>query len=71
MKQARLARPLRANGPREHYMRAVLRDDGTLEVFDNQDSSLVATLARANALVVREPREQDSPQGCPVPYIPL
>ena len=68
---APLAHPLGPNGPREHYMRAILRHDGALQVFDNQDSSLVATLARANALVIREPSEQESPQGCGVPYIPL
>mgnify|MGYP006284579149 CR=1 FL=1 len=51
---ARLARDLAANGPREHYMRAVLTG-GEVEVFANQDSSLLATLSRANALVVRAP----------------
>ena len=68
---APLAHALGPNGPREHYMRARLREDGALEVFENQDSSLVATLARANALAVRLPGEGDSPQGCVVPYIPL
>ena len=47
-----LARPVSANGPREHYMRAH-EMDGTVTAFDRQDSSLVAVLAEANALVVR------------------
>ncbi|MEE8454430.1 MAG: gephyrin-like molybdotransferase Glp, partial [Limibaculum sp.] len=50
---------LPANGPREHYMRATvsLAADGMMrcEVAANQDSSLLATLARANALAVRQP----------------
>ena len=68
---APLAHDLQANGPREHYMRALLGSDGRLTVFDSQDSSLLGTLSRANALVVREPKENDSPSGCIVPYIPL
>ncbi|MEM7211320.1 MAG: gephyrin-like molybdotransferase Glp [Pseudomonadota bacterium] len=50
-----LAHELPKNGPREHYMRAALRDDGTCTVFENQDSSLLGTLSRATALVIREP----------------
>jgi molybdopterin molybdotransferase len=69
---ARLAHGLENNGPREHYMRAVV-DDGeeSVTVFDNQDSSLLATLARANALVVRPPHAQVAPAGAQVRYIPL
>lgn len=55
--RARLASALPAGGVREHYMRARLLEerDGVrwLEVFDNQDSSLVATLAEADALAVQ------------------
>ena len=68
---APLAHALPANGPREHYMRAILDEDGTLTVFESQDSSLLQTLARANALVVRKMQSPDSPAGCIVPYIPL
>lgn len=68
---APLTHDLQTNGPREHYMRAMLGSDGRLTVFENQDSSLLGTLSRANALVVREPKENDSPSGCIVPYIPL
>ncbi|MDB5430434.1 MAG: molybdopterin molybdenumtransferase MoeA [Caulobacter sp.] len=56
---ARLAEPLPANGPREHYMRAALeaREDGALWVtpYPDQDSSLVTVFARADALVRRLP----------------
>lgn len=56
---ARLARPLKPNGPREHYMRAALTysDTGALmvEPFPEQDSSLVSVLAKANALLRRLP----------------
>lgn len=68
---APLAHDLGKNGPREHYMRAYIDDDDCLTVFENQDSSLLGTLSRANALVVREPNENESPYGCIVPYIPL
>ncbi|MDA7424566.1 molybdopterin molybdotransferase MoeA [Thalassococcus lentus] len=40
------------NGPREHYMRARLRD-GELQPFGRQDSSLLSILGEANALIVR------------------
>ena len=49
---ARLAAPLGANGPREHYMRA-REDGGTITAFDRQDSSLLTVLAEANALLIR------------------
>ena len=68
---ARLAHDIGPNGPREHYMRAILHDDGTCEVFDNQDSSLVRTLATANALVVREPDAPHLPKNSRIACIPL
>jgi molybdopterin molybdotransferase len=51
---ARLARPLPANGPREHWARARLRiEDGVLhaEAMTDQDSSLVTVFAQADALI--------------------
>ena len=69
--QARLMHPLGPNGPREHYMRAHVHADGTCEVFENQDSSLVATLARANALVVRPPRAESAAENSYVRFISL
>jgi len=66
---------LPANGPREHYMRAFvsMAADGVMraEVAENQDSSLVTTLARANGLVVRAPNAPALPAGSQVAYIPL
>jgi molybdopterin molybdotransferase len=49
---ARLAAPVGANGPREHYMRA-REDGGSITAFDRQDSSLLTVLAEANALLIR------------------
>lgn len=53
-RQARLSTALPRNGPREHYMRAVLTD-GKVTTHGRQDSSLQSVLADANALVVRPP----------------
>jgi molybdopterin molybdotransferase len=53
---ARLAAPLAANGPREHWMRAKLSHvDGGLiaEPYRDQDSSLVTVFAAADALLRR------------------
>ncbi len=69
--QAELAADLAKNGPREHYMRARMGDDGRVSVFDRQDSSLVYVLATANALVVRDPNAPSLAAGEKVPVIPL
>lgn len=68
--QAPLAAPLGQNGPREHYMRAILGDRG-LTAFDRQDSSLLSVLADANALIVRPPQAPAAQAGTIVEYIPL
>ena len=70
-RRAPLSHDLDANGPREHYMRAFLEPDGRLNVFENQDSSLLATLARATCLAVRRPFAEPLPAGTFVEYIPL
>ncbi|WP_417471904.1 gephyrin-like molybdotransferase Glp [Leisingera sp.] len=67
---ARLAKALPANGPREHYMRAQLDAEG-LQVFDNQDSSLLTVLAKANALLVRPPHDPARSVGEMVRYLPI
>ncbi|MFZ7089678.1 gephyrin-like molybdotransferase Glp [Primorskyibacter sp. 2E233] len=69
-KTAPLAAPLPPNGPREHYMRAVLTSDG-LRAFDRQDSSLLSVLGAANALVVRPVRDPARNAGDTVQFIPL
>lgn len=54
---ARLAAPLPAGGPREHWMRAALSTDPegrtVATAFPDQDSSLVGVFARADALLRR------------------
>ena len=69
-----LAHDLEANGPREHYMRAVIEgagDGARITAFANQDSSLLATLSRANALLVRAPGAGALPAGSLVEAVPL
>ncbi|WP_084396853.1 molybdopterin molybdotransferase MoeA [Henriciella aquimarina] len=55
---ARLAAPVAANGPREHFMRAALAvsDDGRLVATPaaNQDSSLIRPFIESQALLRRE-----------------
>ncbi|MBX9588718.1 MAG: molybdopterin molybdotransferase MoeA [Hyphomonadaceae bacterium] len=73
--QARLSVPLEANGPRQHYMRAVSSPgpDGLAQVAPvrSQDSSLLAPLAEANCLLVRAPRAPAAPAGSLVSILPL
>jgi molybdopterin molybdotransferase len=69
-----LAAPLAENGVRQHYMRAKFAmHDGreAVEPLPSQDSSLTATLAAADCLIVRPPNAPDLPAGANVPIIPL
>ncbi|MEZ5893594.1 MAG: molybdopterin molybdotransferase MoeA [Parvularculaceae bacterium] len=50
--KAKTAKPIEKNGGRESYLRAVVQD-GVASPADNQDSSLLAPFARANALIRR------------------
>ena len=53
-----LSRPMKANDGRRDYVRAtVATGSGGLIAtpFERQDSSMLTTLAAANALIVREP----------------
>ncbi|WP_170335738.1 molybdopterin molybdotransferase MoeA [Ruegeria arenilitoris] len=68
--RARLAEPIGENGPREHYMRAILDHTGIRACAD-QDSSLLSVLAQANALLVREPHDPARPAGDEVLYLPI
>ena len=65
-----LAAPLGPNGPRAHYMRAVLAD-GAVTAFDRQDSSLLTVLAQANALIVRPPHDPAREIGADVSCLVL
>lgn len=68
--RTRLAADLPANGPREHYMRAHINDQ-QLQVFDDQDSSLLSVLAQANALLVCPPDQPALPAGTIVDYLAI
>ena len=65
-----LVKPLPANGPREHYMRARI-EDGGLVAFGSQDSSLLSILGQADALIVRSPKDAAKAVGDTVEYLPL
>ncbi len=70
-RQARLAGPLAAGGERQEYLRGRLTDEGTIEIAARQDSSMLATLAGADALVVRQPLAANLPAGAEVTVIML
>ncbi len=69
-RQAKLAEPLAPNGPREHYMRAMLDDDG-IRACEDQDSSLLSVLVHADALLVRPAEDPAREAGDKVQYLPL
>lgn len=71
---ARLGAALPANDGREDYLRATLhrgKDGWVATPFTAQDSGLLRTLARAQALVVRIPHEPVAQKGAPVTFIRL
>jgi molybdopterin molybdotransferase len=71
--KARLAEPLPANDRREDYLRARRvagpAPDAWLHCAARQDSSMLATLARAEALVIRPPLAAAAAAGEAVPVI--
>ena len=69
-RSVRLAAPLEANGPREHYMRARLTPDG-LVAETRQDSALLGVLAQADALLVRAAGDPPRDAGDMVEYLPV
>lgn len=73
-RRARLDAPLAENGTREHWMRARVHetDEGTrVEIYADQDSSLVTVFAAANALVCRPVNAPALQAGADVEYLPL
>ena len=70
LSRARLTAPLAANGPREHYMRATLDENG-IAACEDQDSSLLSVLALADALLMRPPDDPARDVGDEVTYLPL
>lgn len=73
--RARLSQPMRANGDRLHYMRAIMERDasGSLTVTPqaSQDSSLTSVLAASNALIVAAINAPALPAGAEVDVLPL
>ncbi|WP_108484287.1 gephyrin-like molybdotransferase Glp [Oceaniglobus ichthyenteri] len=67
---AALASDLPANGAREHYMRATLKD-GLLYPASRQDSALTGVLAQANVLILRPVNAAPCTAGDVVTYLPL
>ena len=67
---APLAEPLEANGPCEHYMRAVLGPDG-LRAAARQDSSLLSVLSQSSVLIARAAGDGPRAAGEQVDYLPL
>jgi molybdopterin molybdotransferase len=69
--RARLASPIEAGGPREHYLRARRLADGRVEPFRRQDSSLLSILAQSDCLIVQEPGDPARAAGDEVDAINL
>lgn len=65
-----LAKDIAANGPREHYMRALAGPEG-VTIFDRQDSALLTVLADANCLAVRPVHDPARSAGDPIEIIRL
>ena len=63
--------PLPKNGPREHYMRAVLLPNGYLEPVENQDSARLALLYDADALLIRAAHAEAIPAKTQCEYIKI
>ena len=71
---AKLAQPLPANGPREHWMRAQLTYEGgsiAVRPYRDQDSSLVSVFAASDALLCRPAGAAAAAEGEPVEVLPL
>jgi molybdopterin molybdotransferase len=70
-----LGADLPANDRRQDYLRAKLSLDGqgrrVATAFGRQDSSMLATLARADCLIVRKPHAEALNSGDPVDILPL
>ena len=76
--KVRLATPLKENGARHSFLRARLesstpQEDGipSVQVAEDQDSSLIKTLAQADFLVSRPPQQPAQPAGAILEAISL
>jgi molybdopterin molybdotransferase len=70
MLRAELVEPLPANDHRQDYLRGTLVD-GRVSAAAMQDSSMLATLARATCLIVRPPHAPAAAIGDTVDILPL
>lgn len=68
--EARLTEALPSNDRRRDHLRAVMRG-GEVAPLPTQDSAQLAVLARANALIIREPYAEPAKAGDPVRVLPL
>ena len=59
------------NGPREHYMRAVLLPNGYLEPVENQDRARLALLCDSDALLIRAAHAEAIPAKTQCEYIKI
>lgn len=65
-RSAMLTVDMPANGPRQHYARAIVETSNggeTVRPVSSQDSSLIAALARSNALIVQAPHAPRTSAG--------
>ncbi len=69
-REAVLAEDIGANGPREHYMRAVV-EGSEIRLLKGQDSAMLTALSAANALLLRPPDAPPRKAGARVEFIPL
>lgn len=67
---ALMGHDLGKNGPREHYMRALVKG-GRITSFGNQDSALLSVFSQTNALLVRPVNAPAIAAGEPVSYVPI
>lgn len=73
-KRAVLGKDVEQNGPRAHYMRAMVVETGgipEITPYDRQDSSLLSVLSQSNALLIRPIKDAARPKGTEVTYLPL
>jgi molybdopterin molybdotransferase len=64
---AKLAAPLRANGPRTDHIRAV-EQDGAISAIGVNDSAMLAALSASNALIIRDIDAAPAEVGSDVSY---
>ena len=70
--KARLGADVGPTGPRAHYMRARLSDEGAvITPFDRQDSALLSILSGADALLIRPLGDGPRKAGEVVEYLPI